>query len=48
MEKEAEFAFESFQQEAIKGMYMGKPLNGEKGIFAPLFTQTLFRGRYGR
>lgn len=31
-----EFDFESFKQEAIQGMYSGQPLNGEKGIFAPL------------
>lgn len=29
MEKEQEFDFESFKQEAIKGLYGGKPLNGE-------------------
>ncbi len=40
MEKE-EFDFERFQQEAIKGLYAGKPLNGEKGIFAPLLKHFL-------
>jgi transposase-like protein len=41
MEKEKEFDFEGFKQEAIKGMYAGKPLNGEKGIFAPLLKHFL-------
>lgn len=36
-----EFDFESFKSEAIKGMYAGKPLNGEKGIFAPLLKHFL-------
>ncbi|PSR55935.1 IS256 family transposase [Adhaeribacter arboris] len=41
MEKDQEFDFESFKQEAIRGMYAGKPLNGEKGIFAPLLKHFL-------
>jgi transposase-like protein len=41
MEKDQEFDFESFKQEAIKGLYAGKPLNGEKGIFAPLLKHFL-------
>jgi putative transposase len=41
MEKEQEFDFESFKQEAIKGLYAGKPLNGEKGKFAPLLKHFL-------
>jgi len=36
-----QFDFESFKREAIKGMYAGKPLNGEKGIFAPLLKHFL-------
>lgn len=36
-----EFDFERFKQEAIKGMYSGQPLNGEKGIFAPLLKHFL-------
>lgn len=36
-----EFDFESFKAEAIKGMYAGKPLNGEKGIFASLLKHFL-------
>lgn len=36
-----EFDFKSFKAEAIKGMYAGKPLNGEKGIFAPLLKHFL-------
>jgi hypothetical protein len=31
-----EFDFEPLKKQAIAGMYEGKPLNGEKGIFAPL------------
>ncbi len=38
---EKEFDFESFKQEAIKGLYAGKPLNGDKGIFAPLLKHFL-------
>jgi hypothetical protein len=30
------FDFEAFKKQAIEGMYAGKPLNGEKSIFAPL------------
>lgn len=41
MEKEEEFDFESFKQEANKGLYAGKPLNGEKGIFTPLLKHFL-------
>jgi putative transposase len=41
MDKDQIFDFESFKQEAIKGMYAGKPLNGEKGIFAPLLKHFL-------
>jgi transposase-like protein len=39
--KTEEFDFESFKKEAIQGLYAGKPLNGEKGIFAPLLKQLL-------
>ncbi len=35
------FDFERFKAEAIKGIYAGKPLNGEKGIFAPLLKHFL-------
>lgn len=41
MDKEQNFDFERFKQEAIRGMYAGKPLNGEKGIFAPLLKHFL-------
>jgi putative transposase len=41
MNENNDFDFESFKQEAIKGMYAGKPLNGEKGIFAPLLKHFL-------
>jgi putative transposase len=41
MEQEPTFDFESFKNEAIKQLYAGKPLNGEKGIFAPLLKQLL-------
>lgn len=36
-----EFDFEAFKKQAIEGMYAGKPLNGEKGIFAPLLKHFL-------
>lgn len=41
MEQDSTFDFEAFKQEAIKQLYEGKPLNGEKGIFAPLLKQLL-------
>ena len=41
METNQEFDFETFKREAIKGMYEGKPFNGEKGIFAPLMKHFL-------
>ncbi len=41
MIKSTEFDFESFKSEAIKKMYSGTPLNGEKGIFAPLLKHFL-------
>jgi putative transposase len=41
MEPESPFDFEAFKQQAIKQLYEGKPLNGEKGIFAPLLKQLL-------
>nr|WP_199200379.1 transposase [Adhaeribacter arboris] len=40
MEQE-EFDFERFKQEAIQGLYAGKPLNGDQGIFAPLLKHFL-------
>jgi hypothetical protein len=46
MEKNEEFDFEAFKQETIKGLYAGKPLNGEKGIFAPLLKH-FFPGHHG-
>jgi len=41
MNENNNFDFESFKREAIKGMYAGKPLNGKKGIFAPLLKHFL-------
>ena len=41
MTEKTEFDFEKFKAEAIKGMYAGKPMNGEKGIFAPLLKHFL-------
>ena len=41
MQTNQEFDFETFKREAIKGMYEGKPFNGEKGIFAPLVKHFL-------
>jgi putative transposase len=41
MQIQSDFNFEDFKKEAIKGMYAGKPLNGEKGIFAPLLKHFL-------
>lgn len=35
------FDFERFKEEAIKGLYSGKPVNGENGIFAPLMKHFL-------
>jgi putative transposase len=36
-----DFDFESFKQAAIKGLYEGKPLTGEDGLFAPLLKHFL-------
>ncbi len=41
MDHNKEFNFEAFKKQAIEGMYAGKPLNGEKGIFAPLLKHFL-------
>jgi hypothetical protein len=41
MQTQSDFNFEDFKKEAIKGMYEGKPLNGEKGIFDPLLKHFL-------
>jgi transposase-like protein len=41
MNENKEFDFEAFKKQAIEGMYAGKPLNGEKGIFAPLLKHFL-------
>ncbi|MEX8548618.1 MAG: IS256 family transposase [Mucilaginibacter sp.] len=41
MDEQQGFDFERFKAEAIKGMYAGRPLNGEKGIFAPLLKHFL-------
>jgi putative transposase len=41
MNEQNGFDFESFKADAIKGMYAGKLLNGEKGIFAPLLKHFL-------
>ena len=38
---EKKFDYERFQQEAIKGLYEGKSLTGENGIFAPLLKHFL-------
>jgi hypothetical protein len=43
-----EFDFEAFKKEAIAGMYAGsmyagKPLNRDKGTFAPL-VRTIYSG----
>jgi putative transposase len=36
-----DFDFETFKTQAIKEMYEGKPISGEKGIFAPLLKYFL-------
>jgi putative transposase len=41
MTDKKEFDFETFKQGAIKGMYAGKPMSGEQGIFAPLLKHFL-------
>lgn len=41
MEQNEEFNFEEFKKQAIAGMYAGKPISGEKGIFAPLMKHFL-------
>ena len=41
MDTNNDFDFESFKQAAIKGLYEGKPLTGENGLFAPLLKHFL-------
>ena len=41
MDNSQEFDFEEFKKDAIKGLYSGKPLTGEHGIFAPLLKHFL-------
>lgn len=41
METPDNFDFETFKQEAIKGLYSGKSLTGENGIFAPMLKHFL-------
>ena len=36
-----QFDFDAFKQAAIKGLYEGKPLTGEQGLFAPLLKHFL-------
>ncbi|WP_305951965.1 IS256 family transposase [Emticicia oligotrophica] len=47
MNKQEPFDFASFQEEAIKGLYSGKPLTGEKGIFAPMLKHFLEQSLQG-
>lgn len=47
MESNQEFNFEDFQKEAIKGLYSGKPLTGEHGIFAPMLKHFLEQSLQG-
>ena len=46
-----QFDFEAFKQAAIKGLYQGKPLTGEQGLFAPLlkyFLESALEGEMDR
>ena len=45
--QEEKFDYERFQQEAIQGLYEGKPLSGENGIFAPLLKHFLEKALEG-
>jgi len=36
-----QFDYEAFKQAAIKGLYEGKPLTGENGLFAPMLKHLL-------
>lgn len=47
MNNQEPFDFASFQEEAIKGLYSGKPLTGEKGIFAPMLKHFLEQSLQG-
>jgi transposase-like protein len=42
-----DFDFKAFQEEAIKGLYSGKPLTGEHGIFAPMLKHFLEQSLQG-
>lgn len=39
--KNDKFDFDRFKEEAIKGLYSGKPVHGDQGIFAPLMKHFL-------
>lgn len=45
--QEEKFDYERFQQEAIQGLYEGKPLTGENGVFAPLLKHFLEKALEG-
>lgn len=47
MEPNQDFNFEEFKAEAIKGLYSGKPLTGENGIFAPMLKHFLEQSLQG-
>nr|WP_207219978.1 transposase [Emticicia agri] len=47
MESNQDFNFEDFKAEAIKGLYSGKPLTGENGIFAPMLKHFLEQSLQG-
>jgi putative transposase len=45
--QEEKFDFDHFQEEAIQGLYQGKPLTGENGVFAPLLKHFLEKALEG-
>lgn len=47
MEPNQDFNFEEFKAEASKGLYSGKPLTGENGIFAPMLKHFLEQSLQG-
>lgn len=47
MQPTQDFNFEDFKAEAIKGLYSGKPLTGENGIFAPMLKHFLEQSLQG-
>ena len=47
MENKEKFDYKSFEQEAIKALQNGKPLEGKNGVLAPLIKRLVEAGLNG-